>query len=99
MLVDVLSIADPEPFSAAGLGYASDTLNMFADEMDGINDSWWDDVLNYGLSTLGAVPLLGDLGMSGKVVKNLIKSSKGLLAVASTATIATAAIDLGINHA
>lgn len=98
MALDFLSIIDPEPFTAAGMGYASDTLNLYADELDGINDSWWDDVLNYGLSTLGAIPLLGDLGMSGKFIKNLIKSSKGLLTVAGTASMGVAAADIGLNH-
>lgn len=78
LLLDVSSIINPEPFTAAGMGYASDYLNYHADELDGINDSWWDDALNVGLSTLGAIPLIGDLGMTGKVAKNLIKTSKSL---------------------
>lgn len=78
LALDITSIIDPEPITAASLGYASDYLNYHADELDGINDSYWDDVLNVGLSTLGAVPILGDLGMSGKVVKNIGKASKSL---------------------
>lgn len=78
LAADVLSIIDPEPITAASLGYASDYANYHADELDGINDSWWDDALNVSLSTLGAVPILGDLGMSGKVMKNIGKASKSL---------------------
>ena len=98
LILDVGSIINPEPFSAAGMGYASDYLNLQADEMDGINDSWWDDVLNFGLSTLGAVPLIGDLGMTGKVAKNIIKGSTGLLKLMSAPMMAYAIVQAGQNQ-
>lgn len=83
LFLDIGSIINPEPFSAAGMGYASDYLNYKADELDGINDSWWDDALNVGLSTLGAIPLIGDLGLTGKIAKNIIKTGKSLTKLAA----------------
>ena len=98
LILDVGSILNPGPFTAAGMGYASDYLNLQADEMDGINDSWWDDALNFGLSTLGAIPLIGDLGMTGKVAKNIIKGSTGLLKLMSAPMMAYAVVQAGQNQ-
>lgn len=83
LMADIASIIDPEPFTAAGFGYASDTLNLLADEKDGINDNYWDDALNYGLSTLGAIPIIGDMGMVGKIGKNMAKYAKVIGALAT----------------
>lgn len=90
LAMDIGSIIDPEPFSAAGLGYSSDYLNLKADEYDGTNTSYWDDVANFGLSTLGAVPLLGDLGMVGKIGKNFSKYALTLTKFASAPAAAVA---------
>ena len=98
LALDVISIFNPEPFSAAGMGYASDYLNLQADEMDGINDSWWDDALNFGLSTLGAVPLIGDLGMTGKVAKNIIKGATSITKLIAAPSIAIAITNAGQNY-
>lgn len=85
LLADISSIIDPEPLSAAGLGYASDILNLQADNMDGINDSYWDDVLNFGVSTVGAVPVLGDVAVGWKAFKGLKKIAKVLIPVITVA--------------
>lgn len=88
LMADIISIVDPEPITAASAGYASDTLNLLADEKDGINDNYWDDALNYGLSTLGAIPIIGDIGIAGKITKNISKYAKvlGKLALVPSVT-------------
>lgn len=77
LLCDIISVIDPEPFSAAGLGYTSDYLTHQADKLDG-DVSWGRTALNVGLSTLGAVPIVGDLALGSRITKNLGKVTKAL---------------------
>jgi hypothetical protein len=77
ILCDVISIIDPEPFSAAGLGYTSDYLTHQADKEDG-DVSWGRTALNVGLSTLGAVPVVGDMVLGSRIGKNIGKVTKTL---------------------
>lgn len=83
LFLDVVSIIDPEPITAGGLGLYSDYLTLQADRLDGINDSYWDDVVNAGLSIFGAIPVAGDLGMIGKLISKIPKSLKTLTGLAS----------------
>lgn len=73
---DLLALADPEPISAAGLGYASDYANLAADisEGQGVINTAGNFLGNVALSTIGMIPVVGDaIGSGGKIVKNLIK--------------------------
>lgn len=93
LLADISSIIDPEPLSAAGLGYSSDILNLQADNMDGINDSYWDDVLNFGASTIGMIPVVGDVAVGWKAFKGLKKIAKVLIPAITVAGASNALIN------
>lgn len=75
LAADLVSIFDPEPISAGILGLVSDGCTLYADELDGTNDSYWDDVSGVGLSLLGTIPGLGDAGLAYKITRNLSKAS------------------------
>nr|DAU84777.1 MAG TPA: hypothetical protein [Caudoviricetes sp.] len=73
---DIAALVDPEPFSAAGLGYASDVANLGADiaEGQGAVNTIGNFLGNAALSTIGIIPVIGDaVGSGSKIVKNLIK--------------------------
>lgn len=93
LAINLIAMFNPEPISSAAMGFASDTLDLTADEMDGINDSWWDDVANYGMSILTAVPIAGDALSGYKAFKSL-KKVAGTLATA----IGTYGAGLGISN-
>ena len=93
LLADISSIIDPEPLSAAGLGYSSDILNLQADNMDGINDSYWDDILNFGASTIGMIPAVGDVAVGWKAFKGLKKIAKVLIPAITAAGASNALIN------
>lgn len=93
LLADIISIIDPEPLSAAGLGYSSDILNLQADNMDGINDSYWDDILNFGVSTIGMIPAVGDVAVGWKAFKGLKKIAKVLIPAITAAGASNALIN------
>lgn len=74
---DILALINPEPISAATMGYGSDYLNYKADQIDpnlpeeekGLN---WKHGLNVALSTMGAIPVVGDIiGSGSKIAKGL----------------------------
>ena len=97
IMSDVASLIDPEPFTAAGLGYASDYLTHQADKLDG-NVSWGRTALNVGLSTLGAVPILGDIALGARIGKNIGKTAKvltGLLAIPGVVAVIDQAPEIG----
>ena len=77
IFIDVASIIDPEPFTAAGLGYSSDYFTHQADKLDG-TVNWGRTALNVGLSTLGAVPVLGDAALGFRIGNNIAKVTKTL---------------------
>lgn len=97
IISDVASLIDPEPFTAAGLGYASDYLTHQADKLDG-NVNWGRTALNVGLSTLGAVPILGDVALGVRIGKNIGKTAKvltGLLAIPAVVAMIDQAPEIG----
>lgn len=76
IFVDLGALADPEPFTAAGLGYVSDIANLGADisEGQGAVNTVGNFLGNVALSTIGMIPVVGDaIGSGGKIVKSLIK--------------------------
>lgn len=73
LAINLGAMFNPEPISSAIMGFASDSLDLTADEMDGINDSWWDDIANYGMSALTAIPIAGDALSGFKAYKGLKK--------------------------
>jgi hypothetical protein len=81
LALNLSAMFNPEPFSSAAMGFASDTLDLTADEMDGINDKWLDDIANYGMSILTAIPIAGDALSGYKAFKSL-KKVAGVLAAA-----------------
>lgn len=87
LLCDIISVIDPEPFTAAGLGYTSDYLTHQADKLDG-DVSWGRTALNVGLSTLGAVPIVGDIALGSRITKNLGKVTKALGLMVSIPSVA-----------
>lgn len=73
---DIGALVDPEPISATALGVGSDVANLYSDlkEGYGVGKSLLNFGANLGLSTLGAIPILGDAAGSGsKIIKNLVK--------------------------
>lgn len=93
LAINLGAMFNPEPISSAAMGFASDTLDLTADEMDGINDSWWDDIANYGMSILTAIPIAGDALSGYKAFKSL----KKVAGVLSTA-VALYGAGLGISN-
>lgn len=92
---DIAALIDPEPFSAAGLGLASDITNLVADINEG--EGFWNTTGNFlgnvALSAVGIIPVFGDaLGSGTKVVKSLVKLapkvSKYLMGAGVLATVA-----------
>ncbi len=92
---DIAALIDPEPFSAAGLGLASDITNLVADINEG--EGFWNTTGNFlgnvALSAIGIIPVFGDaLGSGTKVVKSLVKLapkvSKYLMGAGVLATVA-----------
>lgn len=90
---DLISILDPEPISSAIIGYRSDYLNQKADELEG-GSFGWDDAANYAMSTIGAVPVLGDTVKGFNVLRKLSKIQKPLIAALTTSG-ALAAVENG----
>lgn len=78
--LDVISIIDPEPISASGLGFYSDYLNQKADELEG-GSFGWDDALNYGISAVGAIPILGDATKGANLIRKMGKLTTKLMPV------------------
>lgn len=78
--LDVISIIDPEPISASGLGFYSDYLNQKADELEG-GSFGWDDALNYGISAVGAIPILGDAAKGANLIRKMGKLTTKLMPV------------------
>lgn len=93
--LDIAALVDPEPFSALGMGLASDISNLYADINEGYG--FWETAgnfgLNVGLSAIGMIPIFGDaVGSGGKIVKSLVKMtpkiSKYLMASGILMTVA-----------
>lgn len=78
--LDVLSIVDPEPVSASGLGFYSDYLNQRADELEG-GSFGWDDAANYAISAVGAIPILGDAAKGANLIRKMGKLTTKLMPV------------------
>ena len=105
--MDVISIVDPEPISAAGLGFYSDYLNQQADELEG-GDFGWDDVTNYAISAVGAIPIFGDVAKGANLIKKIGKLTNKLMPVISAFAIGqgiengdeiiTSAKNILVNH-
>lgn len=95
VVMDIAALIDPEPFSALGLGLASDITTLGADIAEGYG--FWDTAGNFAagvaLSAVGMIPIFGDVvGSGGKVVKTMVrlapKVSKALIASGVLAGIA-----------
>lgn len=78
LLADIISIIDPEPVSAAAISLYSDYQNLQADNLEGINDNYWDDAGNVALSIAGAFPVIGDIAVGAKASKK-IKQLSGII--------------------
>lgn len=73
---DIASIVDPEPFSAAGLGFGAAVARNVARAQQpqswGLSD-YLSQGLDYITGVIGAIPGVGDAALAAKVVKNLRK--------------------------
>lgn len=74
--LDIASIIDPEPFSAAGLGTGAAMARTIARKQDpkswGLSDYFWT-VVDYGTGLLGALPIVGDMALTSKTAANVAK--------------------------
>ena len=62
--LDIASIIDAEPFSAAGLALGAAT----ARELGPGHTGWGNRLLDYGTALIGAIPLLGDAALTAKTL-------------------------------
>ena len=76
---DIASIIDPEPFSAMGLSVGAAGARNYAKLQQPGKWSFGDygsQALDYLTSVIGAVPVVGDAVLAGKVIKNLRRLSR-----------------------
>ena len=75
---DVVSIIDPEPFSAAGLALTGTALRTYnrATDKDGFTWSdFWHTLGDGGTSIAGAIPIAGDMALAGRALIRLQKAA------------------------
>jgi hypothetical protein len=76
LAADVVSIIDPEPFSAAALGLGAAGARHYANAHTKEGAGFWSTLGDYTLGAIGAIPIIGDYALGARAVKtltNLIK--------------------------
>jgi hypothetical protein len=71
LAADVVSIIDPEPFSAAALGLGAAGARHYANAHTKEGAGFWSTLGDYTLGAIGAIPIIGDYALGARAMKTL----------------------------
>lgn len=78
IVLDIYSIASPEPYSATGAGLVSDIIGIGQDIRNKGKFHWGQHGLNILATAAGIIPYVGDIGNVAKVGSKIVKASENI---------------------